>query len=238
MTIRPFFSYYGGKWRFAKTRYPAPAHDTIVEPFAGSAGYSLRYADRAVVLCEKDPVVASVWRYLLRVSEQEVLALPDVPNDGTVDDLPLPQEARWLIGFWLNKGSARPCRQPSSWMRTGLYAGSFWGDRVRQTISKQLAHIRHWRLFEGSYEDCPVTGPATWFVDPPYQEAGRFYRHGAATIDYPALGAWCRAQQGQVIVCENLGADWLPFESVGPTKTTRKGRRSEEAVWLQEDYCG
>ena len=35
MTLRPFFSYYGGKWRSAVKHYPAPEFDQIVEPFAG-----------------------------------------------------------------------------------------------------------------------------------------------------------------------------------------------------------
>ena len=32
-TIRPFFGFYGGKWRDAPKYYPVPEHDTIVEPF-------------------------------------------------------------------------------------------------------------------------------------------------------------------------------------------------------------
>lgn len=31
--LRPFWSYYGGKWRIAE-RYPRPAFDRIIEPFA------------------------------------------------------------------------------------------------------------------------------------------------------------------------------------------------------------
>ena len=50
-SLRPFWAYYGGKWR-AAPRYPRPMHDTIIEPFAGAAGYSLRYPDRNVVLVE------------------------------------------------------------------------------------------------------------------------------------------------------------------------------------------
>ena len=53
--LRPFFGYYGGKWRDALKHYPEPDHETIVEPFAGSAGFSLRYAHRKIILCEIDP---------------------------------------------------------------------------------------------------------------------------------------------------------------------------------------
>jgi hypothetical protein len=57
--IRPYFVYYGGKWR-AAPRYPAPRHDVIVEPFAGSAGYALRYHERKIILVEKDAVLAEL----------------------------------------------------------------------------------------------------------------------------------------------------------------------------------
>ena len=141
--LRPFFSFYGGKWRVTPKHYPKPRHATIVEPFAGSAGFSLRYADRRVVLCEIDPVIASVWRYLIGVSPQEIRSIPDVPLGGSVDDLPVPQEARWLVGFWVNRGVSRPRNKPSRWMREGIRPGSFWGDRVRSSIASQVDSIRH-----------------------------------------------------------------------------------------------
>jgi len=58
--VRSFFYFYGGKW-LAAPRYPAPRYDTIIEPFAGSAGYSLRYPDKRVVLVERDPKIAATW---------------------------------------------------------------------------------------------------------------------------------------------------------------------------------
>jgi hypothetical protein len=231
--MRPFFSYYGGKWRDARN-YPPPAHATLVEPFAGSAGYAVRYPDRRVVLCDLDPVIVGVWNYLIRVSPAEVLAIPDVPANGTVDDLHVPQEARWLVGFWLNKANASPCRSPSAWRRSGLYSNSFWGPRVRETIAAQVECIRHWRIVECSYDACPVDGDATWFVDPPYRGAGKYYRKSDAGIDFAHLAGWCRSRTGRVIVCENAGADWLPFAPVGSTKTTRAGRRSAEAAWVRD----
>ena len=230
--MRPFFGYYGGKWRDAPRSYPAPTHGTLVEPFAGSAGYALRYPDRRVILCDLDPIIVGVWSYLIRVSAAEILAIPDVPMDGTVNDLHLSQEARWLVGFWMNRAVASPRLAPSSWMRAGARPGSFWGDRVRRTIASQLDQIRHWRILECSYIDCPVIGPASWFVDPPYEQAGKHYRFGASGIDFAHLAGWCRSRPGQVIVCENLGASWLPFQSLGSVKATRPGKRSEEAVWL------
>lgn len=230
--LRPFFSYYGGKWRDAPKRYPRPAHETIVEPFAGSAGYSLRYPDRRVLLCDLDPYIVGVWEYLLRASEAEVLALPDLGPEQTIDDLPICQEARWLVGFWLNRAPEQPRPRPSGWMRSGIRPGSFWGQRVRETVARQLHAIRHWRVELGSYEATSGAGTATWFVDAPYVGAGRHYRFDASGIDFGELAAWCRSRPGQVIVCENDGATWLPFTDQDSAKTTRRGRCSREAVWV------
>lgn len=231
--LRPFFGYYGGKWRDALKHYPAPAIGTIVEPFAGSAGYSLRYADRKVILCEIDPILCAVWWYLIRVKPKEILAIPDLdPMTGSVDDLAISQEARWLVGFWVNRGTSRPRKSPSRWMRDGIRPGSFWGPSVRKKIASQVEAIRHWQVLNCSYIECPTPREATWFVDPPYETAGRHYRFGSEQIDYGALAGWCRSRPGQIIVCENEGASWLPFKDLADVKTTRADRRSKEVIWL------
>lgn len=231
--LRPFFGFYGGKWRDGLKHYPAPEYRTVVEPFAGSAGYAMRYYDRNVILCEIDPVLASIWEYLIRVRPSEIRSIPDLGDGQTVDDLKVAPEAKSLIGFWLNRGVSAPRRSPSKWMREGIRPGSFWGPRVRQTIASQVTKIRHWKVYNRSYEECPQPKLATWFIDPPYQRAGQHYRFNSAEIDYQALGTWCRSRPGQVIVCENDGADWLPFQLVANVKTTRAKFRSKEVVWLR-----
>lgn len=230
--LRPFFSYYGGKWRDAVRLYPPPAHDTIIEPFAGSAGYSLRYYQKSIVLYEIDPVVVAVWKYLIAVKPSEILSIPDIQPGETCDDLTVCQEARWLVGFWLNRAACSPRKSASAWMRAKVRPGSFWGERVRNTIASQVEFIRHWQVHNSGYIESPDDLSATWFVDPPYQVAGRHYRFGSEIIDYPSLAAWCRARVGQVIVCENEGAEWLPFRRLASVKTTRATRRSCEVYWL------
>lgn len=238
--LRPFFGYYGAKWRDTPRLYPKPLYETIVEPFAGSAGFSMRYANRNVILCDIDPVISEVWRYLIRAKSDEILAIPDMDPNGTVDDLPIPQEARWLVGFWLNRGVSSPRKTASKWMRGGLRPGSFWGPRVRQTIAAQVGSIRHWKVFNCAYTELPSPVVATWFVDPPYQAAGRHYRFGSNQLDYNGLATWCRSRRGQVIVCENEGAAWLPFQRLASVKTARAGTRSVECVWLSAttQNCG
>lgn len=238
MSLRPFFSFYGAKWRTAP-RYPAPLYDTIVEPFAGSAGYAMRYADRKVVLVDIDPKVCGVWRYLLRARPAEILALPDLEAGQTCAELPVVEEARWLIGFWLNRGSQCPVQRPGKWMRDGRWPTSFWGPYIRERIAAQLELIRHWRLIEGRYTDAPDVR-ATYFVDPPYCDAGRHYTFGAKHIDFAHLAWWCQTRRGQVIACENEGATWLPFEPFLHAKATKGNYRqrtrdhaiSKEAIWV------
>jgi hypothetical protein len=238
-SLKPFFTFYGGKWR-AAPHYPAPMYGTIVEPFAGSAGYSMRYPDRRVVLVEKDPAIAATWRYLLRVTPGEILALPDIAPGQPVDTLGVVEEAQLLIGWWCNKGSATPKRSPGSNMRrslAGLTKGDppsgWWGAAIRERIASQVERIRHWRLIEGSYEQAPLV-MATWFVDPPYQRAGKHYR--CSYVDYERLAYWCNLWPGQVMACENVGAEWLPFQpwrDIKASEAKHGGKVSREALWVR-----
>lgn len=230
--LRPFWRYFGAKWRSAR-RYPVPTHSTIVEPFAGAAGYSLRYPERQIILVEKYAIVAAVWRYLIAAQPSELRAIPRVEH---VDDLPgwVPQEARWLVGFRLGAGDSRPRVRVSPMVRRD-------GKFEVAAIADQVERIKHWRVIEGDYTAAPDT-EATWFVDPPYQVAGSRsrepnahgrvrYPHGGNTIDYAALGRWTMARRGQVIACENVGATWLPFQPFARLGSTAPGRFHTEAIW-------
>lgn len=235
--LRPFFSFYGSKWR-AGAAYPPPKYDTIIEPFCGSAGYSLRYPDRNVILSDLDENIVQTWEYLIGVSSSEIERLP-LWGEGDWEspwELKLPIGARLLIGWWLGKGLVRPSGKPMTWMRSeGSLGANYWGPEVRARVASQVEYIRHWKIALGSYEEND-DWRATWFIDPPYEKAGRSYRKNK--VDFGALGEWCLSRHGQVIVCEAVGATWLPFEEFGDFKgSSGKGRSgvSREAIWYRDE---
>lgn len=228
MRLAPFWRYYGGKSR-AASRYPAPEHNLIIEPFAGAAGYACRYPDRNVLLIDKSPVIAGMWEYLIATPSSEILQLPLLQPGCCVDDLPVCQEARWLIGFWCNSGVAQPRKTASTFARYGDDVNNWggWGRKARERVARQVDGIRHWRVLQGDYRSAPKV-EATWFVDPPYNNnAGRHYPYQPDS--FAELAAWCRSLSGLTIVCENEGADWLPFRAMGSIKSRRGS--SAEVVW-------
>ncbi len=227
----PFWRYYGGKWRMAP-HYPAPRHERIVEPFAGAAGYSMRYYWHRVTLVERYATLAEMWRYLIAVTPAEVRRIPEVDD---VADLPdwVPAGGRALVGFSMNSACSTPRRTLSAGRRKlralhRQFEG--WTTSLRERVAYQVTLIRHWAIVEGDYSLAP-DDEATWFIDPPYQLAGKHYVHGSSKLDYPALGEWCTRRVGQVIVCENAGATWLPFEPFMLAKAGPTNRVSQEVVF-------
>jgi site-specific DNA-adenine methylase len=236
--MRPFFSYLGGKFR-AHRHYPHPKHKIIIEPFAGSAGYAVHHPSRQVILYDIDPKLYGVWHYLINVSSEEVMKLPLPVDIDDIRDCKIPQEAQWLIGFWFAKGTTQPGFHATTWGRSTKYmdSNSVWCSGIRDRIARQVNQIRHWRVFNKSY---PGIGNAhaTWYIDPPYQVAGSCYKFGSKLLDYQHLGEWCQSRRGQVIVCENTGADWLPFEHLATIRGTNHPSRtgiSHEAMWYREE---
>lgn len=237
--MKPFWRYYGGKY-MAAPKYPAPLFGTIIEPFAGAAGYSMRYPDRQVILVDKYPVVCEVWRYLIGATPAEILSIPCVDH---VDDLPgrVPQGGRWLVGFCLSDATTSPRKSLSAGRKARAHLNRIdagWTERMRERVASQVDKIKHWRIIEGDWYQAPARR-ATWYVDPPYNNAaGSHYVHGPGAIDFDRLGKHCReVMPGQVIACENDGATWLPFRPFATFKTGIAGNGatagSKEVIWTR-----
>lgn len=198
----------------------------------------MRHFSRDVCLFDADEKIVGTWKYLIKSSPSEILRLPLLSVDESVDDLKIPQEARWLIGWWLNKGASSPCKRHSAWSRSGTHVTSYWGEAIRERIASQVKYIKHWRAYQAVFPNIPYGQvDTTYFVDPPYKRAGKSYTHGSSGIDFTYLGEWCkqRASEGNhIIVCEEHGADWLPFKEHGVKKATSgRGRLGvcKEVVW-------
>ncbi|MCP5044203.1 MAG: hypothetical protein GY944_24505 [bacterium] len=222
MITSPFWCYYGGKFK-AAPRYPGPGR-RIIEPFAGAAGYSLRYHDRDVLLIDAFDKISEVWRFLIGATRDDIMSIPLV---DAVDDLPdsVPQEGKWLVGWRLAAGAMYP-----RWKASTYAIHNGWTAITRERCARQVALIKHWRVVHGSYTDA-TDESATWFIDPPYNnKAGSKYKFSG--VDYSALAEWCLSRRGRVIVCENEGATWLPFRRM---RTLRGiNATSVEAIWWRD----
>lgn len=217
------FSYYGSKGKIAKL-YPPPAHGHIIEPFAGSARYAMLYPDREVTLVDKFHKIVAVWRYLRQASTADILSLPDIePNDDLRNHTQLSDAERWFIGFQLNGGTS-----DTRYKVTGTGTFNRWRTGKKR-IAEDVNKIRHWNIVHGDFQ-CLANVEATWYVDPPYQFGGQEYKHPFKKLDVVELAQFCTSRRGQVIVCENTKANWLPFrplvEHRGSNFTTT------EAIWL------
>lgn len=232
MKLRRFLPVYGGK-RSIASKYPPPEYDTIIEPFAGGAGYSLEHHEKQVKLYDLDERVVACWQYLIGASPADILSIP--VNINHVDELPnkFGQDVRWLVGWWMQPaGASGPAKSRSSWSRQHSGGSDVWSEKCRARLALQIEGIRHWKAEVSSFEALETATPATWFVDPPYQIMGKHYRQSANAIDFGFLAEWCRALPGQVMVCENQDADWLPFEALCDLNGGAMKRTTKEVVWL------
>ena len=221
--MRPFFSYYGAKYTVAKYA-GAPRRDLVIEPFAGSAAYATRYAPARAALYDISPAVCEIWDWLIHCSEADVRAIPDT-FDAFDEIERLPRAAALLVRFWVSKGRAEPSAVLSPWYRKyrDSHDCKVWGPAVKARIISQKPAIALWTVDNLPYWKVPMR-EAHWHVDPPYNnEAGSRYPFSA--IDYANLGAWCANLPGTVDVFENEGADWMAFEPLCKTETTR-GKKS------------
>lgn len=215
------FPFYGAKRKIVKY-YPKPIYDTIIEPFAGSAGYSQEYYDKNVILIEIDKKIYSTWKYLIECSPQDILNLPILKKGENLNNFNLLSiEEKYLLGFFLNPGSSTPKKSPGKFCK--------WDENARLKLSENIKKIKHWKIYNNSYEEAPDI-EATYYIDPPYEIQGKWYMHNNKSIDYQKLGEWCQTRKGQVVVCENVGATWLPFEHLVELKGQK--HKNTEVVWL------
>jgi len=218
------FYYYGRKKQIAK-HYPSPNYDVIVEPFAGAAAYAF-HADnwkKQVILIEKDQRVADIWDWLINeASPQEIKNLPDLkPGEKSSEFLHIIHAA------------TKQAFKYKTIKVTPVLARNW--EISKRVMSENLDKVAHWEIVCGDYTLAPDI-EATWFIDPPYKnEPGMGYHHSSAMMDYQALAAWAKIRKGEVIFCEGLFGDYLPFKPLLELKGVA-GKTSKEVVFYQSKH--
>lgn len=215
------FYYYGRKKQIAKY-YPSPNYSVIVEPFAGSAAYSL-YGDnwkKEVILVEKDRRVASIWEWLINEATPELIKkLPDLTVGEKSSEFLHIIHAATKMAFHYKTIKVTPVLA-RNWEISKRY------------IQGNLFKIKHWRIICADYSAAPDV-EATWFIDPPYKEdSGKGYHYGSGSLDYNHLAKWAKSREGEIIFCEGLYGDYLPFTSLLELKGVA-GKSSKEVYYYR-----
>lgn len=225
------FHYYGSKNKIAKY-YPKPKYNLIIEPFAGTASYSLLYYSNEVLLNDKFDKIYSIWNWLINDADKKfILNNSNFFAGQDISSLDFPQAYKDLVGFCINRGSAAPRNIVQKWScqvkSKPNWASTTWFKLNK--IADTLESVRHWKIQNSDYRNLENV-EATWFIDPPYQFGGSFYVENL--IDYDELREFCLTRKGQVIVCENSKASWLDFKPL--VEITGQSKKSLEMIWTNE----
>lgn len=206
-----FISYYGGKASIARY-YPKPLYPVIVEPFAGSAAYSLYHRCKDVILVEKNPDIAEMWRFIISGEIEEWL--PKIPRyvqyGDQIDEFfhSAPRGLQVYLGSIANTSTGGTGIRKT----VSMWAASIWSKKLT-SLELALPIVRNWRIIAGNYDKAPDI-VATWFIDPPYLVSpGKRYKY--SEIDYNVLREWIHTRRGQIIVCGAINETWLPFKPLG-----------------------
>lgn len=213
------FYYYGRKKQIAK-HYPKAQFDTIVEPFAGAASYSLFGSNwqKEVILVEKDERVAAIWKWLIEDATPEAISrLPDLKVGEKSSEFLHIIHAATKMAFKYKTIKVTPVLERN------------W-EISKRTMALNVHKVKHWKLIIGDYSEAPSV-EATWFIDPPYRnEPGEGYQHSSKLIDYEKLAKWVKTRKGQLICCEGEYGDYLPFSPLLELFGVA-GKQSQEKIY-------
>lgn len=218
------FYYYGRKKQIGKY-YPSPNYETIIEPFAGSAAYSLRENNwkNRVILIEKDKKVADIWQWLIDEATVETISsLPDLKVGEKSSEFLHIIHAASKMAFKYKTIKVTPVLARN------------W-EISKRVMATNLFKVKHWEIINSDYTTAPLI-EATWFIDPPYKDApGMGYAHSSAHLDYLKLAEWTNCLKGEIIACEGKFGDYLPFKSLMELKGVA-GKSSKEKIYYRSDF--
>jgi len=219
------FYYYGRKKKIG-SKYKVTNKVIIIEPFAGSAAYSLRPENisKNVILFEKSKRVYDLWYWLINhATHDDIMKLGYIKKGDKV---------REFIKI-LHSASKRAFDYKTITVTSVMETN--WNSNLPK-MAELVGKIKHWKVYNNCYTEIDdVIGnlDCCWFIDPPYKgDAGMGYSHSSKNIDYNELSEWCKNRNGDVIVCEGSYADWLPFEKL-TQQSTINGKKNSELVYYK-----
>lgn len=223
----PLFKWFGSKWQNSKY-YPSPHKNKIVEPFAGGAGYSLRFNRDNVIIAEVDSHINNLWNWLIHeANTDDVLEIPtDIPVGLDIRTIPMSMGQKLLLKNWQRTNNIGDCWTVSPW---GNMPGQ-WTENTRKRVSGDVGKIKHWQLFKDGFEllESPLADDdeITWFIDPPYLYNYKYKMKNE--FSYERLACAVKRLKGQVVVCEAICPktgripDYLNFHFFRESVTSRR----------------
>lgn len=217
------FSYYGSKSKIVDY-YPNPKHNKIIEPFAGSARYSLKYFEKDITIVDKFDTIVNIWKWLQKCSPGDIIKSPYYsPGEYIIENDCSCNEHFQLLRYLYQQGTVGGNK---------VYEWGFKSyPQNLKRIAENLFKIKHWNIILGTYEDIENIN-ATWFIDPPYQNGGHKYKCNNKKIDFNKLASYCMERNGQVIVCENTKANWMDFHPLVEMQGIK--HKTTEAIWTND----
>lgn len=233
--IHPLFKWFGTKWGASK-HYPPPDGRPIFEPFAGSAGYSLRHDEGRVTIWESNPLLLDLWRWIISQSTEDLVReIPlDLPFGTDIRTLGLTHGQELLLKHWQRTNNYGNCWTISPW---GNKPGQ-WTANTRARVSEEIQAVKHWKLTPPSFFEMGLH-----FIDPPYQYN---YQYGVVNFDYAELKMLVNhiPQGSRIIACEAVCPktgrvpDYFPFVPSHSQVTSRRKKEenhhSKELIWTED----
>ncbi len=232
----PLFKWFGSKWLASKL-YPAPEHATIFEPFAGSAGYSLRHHEKKVVIWEDNLQLRELWMWLIgRATSADVLEIPIKLREGRdIRKLDLSVGQALLLKHWQRTNNVGDCWTISPW---GNKPGQ-WTANTRARVAEELHAVKHWKVRRVRYDD-----PGTYFLDPPYFYNYQYRFKGGFNYKAMLSNVELIPDHSQIIVCEAACQKtgrvpaYLPFKPFASRITSRRkateNHHSSEYLYVEK----
>ena len=245
--MKPFFKYFGSKYRMARY-YGWPQYDTVIEPFAGSACYSVYWEPKNVLLYDKDENVCDMWDYLINCSIDDIKKLPDwIESMEQIFEYSNAEQHLLCRYIYQSPGKNIPKKSNLGFYKRFVAVNrdgypdpdnkytnrTEWSPKIKDKLINQKSLIKNWKVQNVSYENIPDT-KAHWFIDPPYNNSNLAdkYVHSYKDIDYTHLAKWCASRTGYVSVCEKGGATWLPFTEL-KVNSNQHNNKYTEVVWTK-----